>query len=85
MLAHNHIRPNKTMDVSRGACFLDNWFLSDAFTVLIMNFAVAGLWQEQIERRYKGMEADVNRCKTLDFGRGCISIQNQLVTFRHPA
>jgi len=31
------------------------------------------------------MELDVSGCKTLDFARGCISMQNQLVTFRQPA
>jgi hypothetical protein len=51
----------------------------------LAHFAVAELWQELIERRYSRMEEDVNGCKTFDFVRGCISIQNQLVTLTHPA
>jgi hypothetical protein len=44
-------------------------------------FPVAGLWQERVENRDNPISREVTKCKTVDFDRGCNSIQNQLVRF----
>jgi hypothetical protein len=54
---------------------------TEGFTPFRCGRVVAG----KIETRSNLMTADVEGCKTLDFARGCISMQNQLVTFRQPA
>jgi hypothetical protein len=49
------------------------------------NPTVAGLWQERIENLGNRMSRDMKECKTVDFDRGCNSIQNQLLKFYYLA